>query len=164
MKPASEEAGKARGGGCTALPLWRRHTGTLGRPLGEGLANASSRSVGHRLRQALLHPLPGPVAVFKISSNVSSLGPAGWVEDQDVRGGSSDCSVSRTSAAPAPKSKKETARRPASRATQAKQVKGEGSAPGRGPSVEEALHLLLHLRSKQGVESDNSPEANVKIK
>ena len=92
---------------------------------------------------------------------MSSLEPAGWVEDQDVRGGSSDCGVSRTSAAPAPKSKKETARRPASRATQAKQVKGEGSAPGRGPSVEEALHLLLHLRIKQGVESDNSPEANI---
>ena len=100
------------------------------------LTNASSRSVGHRLRQALLHPLPGPVAVFKISSNVSSLGPAGWVEDQDVRGGSSDCSVSRTSAAPASKSKKKAARRPASRVTQAKQVKGsctwQGSQCRRG--------------------------------
>ena len=37
-------------------------------------------------------------------------------------------------------------------------------APGRGPSVEEALHLLPHLRSKQGVELDKSPEANVKDK
>ena len=55
------------------------------------------------------------------------LEPAGRVEDQDVRGGSSDYSVSRTSLAPAPKSKKETARRPASRTTKAKQVKGEGS-------------------------------------
>ena len=92
---------------------------------------------------------------------MSSFEPAGRVEDQDVRRGSTDCSVSRTSAAPASKSKKETARRPASRATQAKQVREEVSAPGRGPSVEEALHLLLHLRIKQGVESDKSPEANI---
>ena len=119
LKPAGAEAGKARGGDCTALPPWRRHTGTLDRrPLGESLKKCSypivltcSRSVGHRLRQVLLHPLPGPVAVLKIPF-VSSFEPAGWVEDQDVRGGSSDCSVSRTSAAPASKSKKETARRP----------------------------------------------------
>ena len=94
---------------------------------------------------------------------MSSFEPAGRVEDQDVRGGSSDCIDSRASADPAAKSKKETARRPASRATQAKQVGEEGSAPGRGPSVEEALHLLLHLRVNQGFQSDNSPEANVKI-
>ena len=40
-----------------------------------------------------------------------------------------------------------------------RQNRKEGFAPGVGPSVEEPLHLLPQLGAKQGVESDNSPEA-----
>ena len=169
MKPTSEEARKVRGGGCTALPLWRRHTGTLGRPpLGESLklcnhpiVQTCSRSVGHRLRQALLHPLPGPVPVLKIpmwpasnllaglNNRMSGEGPVTAVSPEPVR-------------LQPPKARRRL--RGDLQAGRLKQNRSKAVAPGRGLGVEEALHLLLHLRSKQGVESDNSPEANVKIK
>ena len=90
---------------------------------------------------------------------VFSIEPAGWVEDQDVSRWSNDSSVARTSSAPASKSKKETAWRPAIRASQAEQIRRRKERPCRSASVEEPLHLLLHLRSKQGVEPDNPPEA-----
>ena len=88
-----------------------------------------------------------------------SIEPAGWVEDQDVRRGSNDSSVAN--AGPASKSIKETAWRPAIRASQAEQIRRRRERPceARGASVVEPHHLLLHLRSKQGVEPDNPPEA-----
>ena len=84
---------------------------------------------------------------------ISCVEPCSWVEQQDVRGGSS---LPRSAAAPAPKSKDEAARRPG--------ILGElplqqsyVDEPGRGCGVEKALHLLLHVLPKQGVEPHNSP-------